>query len=161
MASAICIPAVGLGVNLLHTFVNAPPRANGNRPEPVEIWKARKFISEHLGDKISLLEVAGFVRICPTYLSERFKLVTGETFVGYVARMRVARACELLANSSWRISDVAFASGFQSLSQFNRVFRKRCGESPRLYRLRHATGQNSQRIINDHEHSAPIPMARP
>jgi AraC-like DNA-binding protein len=125
-------------MNLLQTSTTAPPSANGHRPEPVEIWKTRKFISEHLDEKISLIKVAEFVRICPTYLSERFKAVTGETFVGYVARARVARACELLENSPLRISDVAFASGFQSLSQFNRVFRKQCGESPRTYRARRA-----------------------
>jgi len=136
MASAVRIPGFGLGMNLLQIFTNAPPSTNGDRAEPVEIWKARKFISEHLDEKISLIEVADLVKICPTYLSERFKAVTGETFVGYVARARVAKACELLENSPWRISDVAFASGFQSLSQFNRVFRKQCGETPRMYRIR-------------------------
>ena len=141
MASAIRISAFGLDVNLLQISTTAPPSANEHRPEPVEIWKTRKFISEHLDEKISLTRVAEFVKICPTYLSERFKAVTGETFVGYVAHARLGRACELLENSSWRISDVAFASGFQSLSQFNRVFRKHYGESPRSYRVRHATRQ--------------------
>jgi AraC-like DNA-binding protein len=134
MASAISSPALSLGVNLLQSFPTVPLNANLHRPEPVEIWKARKVIREKLGEKISLREVAAEVRICPTYLSEKFKEVTGENFVGYVARARIERACEFLVNSDARISEIAFASGFQSLSQFNRVFKKLCGKSPRAYR---------------------------
>ena len=137
MASAILPPEFGLGVKPARLLTTVPSHGNGQRPEPMEIWKARKFIRENLEEKFSLGEVAKAVSICPSYLSEKFKEVTGENFVGYVARTRVEKACELLRGSPLRISDIAFASGFQSLSQFNRVFRKMRGESPRSYRLRH------------------------
>ena len=58
------------------------------------------------------------------HLSENFKQVTGINFVEYVARTRFANACDLLRNPNLRISEIAFAAGFQSLSQFNRVFKK-------------------------------------
>ncbi len=58
------------------------------------------------------------------YLSEKFKQVTGTNFVEYVARTRFANACDLLRKSNLRISEIAFAAGFQSLSQFNRVFKR-------------------------------------
>ena len=48
-------------------------------------------------------------------------------FVEYVACIRFEKACELLHNADLRISDIAFAAGFQSLSQFNRVFKKSAG----------------------------------
>ena len=107
---------------------------NTHRAEPIEVWKARKFIRENLEERISLTEVARAVRVNRSYLSERFKEVTGENFVSYIARARVEKARALLANSGARISEIAFAAGFQSLSQFNRVFKKRCGQSPRAYR---------------------------
>ena len=111
--------------------------------EPTEIWKTRRYISEHLDEKISLTEVARLVKRNPTYLSQRFKEVTGESFVAYVARTRIEKAFELLQDPRKRVSEIAFASGFQSLSQFNRVFKKRCGESPRDFRRNgHGSGGN-------------------
>ena len=135
MTSGLSLPALSLGMNPMPSGGVAPHHRTC-RPEPVEIWKARKFIRENLGEKISLGEVASAVSTCPSYLSEKFKEITGENFVCYVARARVEKACRLLRGSSLRISDVAFASGFQSLSQFNRVFRKLRGEAPRAFRLR-------------------------
>jgi AraC-like DNA-binding protein len=104
--------------------------------EPANIWKARQFIEEHCGEHISLGKVARFVSANPTYFSEKFKEVTGTNFVGYVARTRFNRAQKLLQNGNVPISEIAFAAGFQSLSQFNRVFRKLSGKSPTQYRLK-------------------------
>jgi AraC-like DNA-binding protein len=104
------------------------------RAEPVEIWRARSFIGEHAGEELSLARVAKAVHISPNYLSEKFKEVTGINFVTYIARTRYEKARTLLHNSDLRVSEAAFAAGFQSLSQFNRVFKKFCGKSPSEYR---------------------------
>lgn len=105
-----------------------------NRAEPVAIWKARRFIKEHSSEELSLTKIAKVVNMNPNYLSENFKQVTGINFVEYVARTRFATACDLLRNDSMPISEIAFAAGFQSLSQFNRVFKKFSGKSPTQYR---------------------------
>ena len=102
--------------------------------EPIEIWKARKFIEEYSSEELSLNRVAKAVNINSNYLSEKFKQVTGINFVEYVARTRFERAHDLLRNSNRRISEIAFAVGFQSLSQFNRVFKKFSGKSPTEFR---------------------------
>jgi YesN/AraC family two-component response regulator len=108
-----------------------PPRATQfTRAEPVEIWKARNFIREHSDEELSLTSV----NISANYLSEKFKEVTGVNFVDYVARTRTEKAREMLENSNLRISEIAFAVGFQSLSQFNRIFKKLSGRSPSAYR---------------------------
>ena len=109
---------------------------SGNRAEPVEIWKTRKFIEEHSDEELSLRRVAKAVNIHPNYLSERFKQVTGMNFVEYVAHTRIEKACKLLHDGDLRISDIAFAAGFQSLSQFNRVFKRLSGKSPTQYRAK-------------------------
>ena len=106
----------------------------GDRAEPRDIWKARKFIEEHSTEQLSLSKVASAVGINPTHLSEKFKLVTGVNFVEYVARIRFENARFLLRAKQLRISEIAFAVGFQSLSQFNRVFKKLSGKSPSEYR---------------------------
>lgn len=113
-------------------FENARSR---DRAEPVAIWKTRKFIEEHSSEELSLKRVAKAANMNPNYLSENFKQVTGINFVEYVARTRFATACDLLRNPDMRISEIAFAAGFQSLSQFNRVFRRFSGKSPTHYRV--------------------------
>ena len=112
-------------------FENAISRS---RAEPVTIWKARKFIEEHSSEQLSLKKVAKAVNMNANCLSENFKQVTGVNFVEYVACARFKNACDLLRNPKLRITEIAFAAGFQSLSQFNRVFKKFSGKSPTRYR---------------------------
>ena len=108
-----------------------------NLAEPVEIWKARKLIHEHSDEELSLTKVAESVHMSANHLSEKFKGVAGINFVDYVARIRVGKTCDLLRNSNLRISEIAFAVGFQSLSQFNRVFKKLTRKSPTQFRAAH------------------------
>jgi AraC-like DNA-binding protein len=109
-------------------------RTQLNRAEPVEIWKARKFIEQHSAEELSLTKVAKAVNISANYLSEKFKKVTGVNFVYYIARTRIEKARALLEDVDLRISEIAFAVGFQSLSQFNRVFKTLSGKSPTEFR---------------------------
>jgi AraC-like DNA-binding protein len=104
------------------------------RAEPVEIWKARKFIEQYSAEELSLGMVAKAVNFNANYLSERFKQVAGVNFVEYVARIRFEESCRLLHDGDLKISDIAFAVGFQSLSQFNRVFKRLSGKSPTQFR---------------------------
>jgi AraC-like DNA-binding protein len=105
-----------------------------HRAEPRDIWKARKFIEEHSTEELSLGKVAKAVGTNPTHLSEKFKQVTGVKFVDYIARARFEKARKLLEDVDLRTSEIAFAVGFQSLSQFNRVFKKLSNKSPTEYR---------------------------
>jgi AraC-like DNA-binding protein len=109
-------------------------RSNGNGAEPVRIWKARNFIEAHVSEELSLGKVARAANTSPNYFSEKFKETTGVSFVKYVARARFEKAAALLRNGELRISEIAFAVGFQSLSQFNRVFKQFAGKSPTGYR---------------------------
>jgi AraC-like DNA-binding protein len=119
---------------LAHEFKETTPN---HRAEPVEIWKARKFIEEHSAEELSLSKLAKAVNISSNHLSEKFKQVTGVNFVEYVARARFEKARDLLLDSNRRISEIAFAVGFQSLSQFNRVFKRLSGKSPTDFRGEH------------------------
>jgi AraC-like DNA-binding protein len=115
------------------------------RAEPVEIWKARNFIDKHFEEKLSLPRVAKAVNISGNHLSEKFKQVTGVNFVEYIARTRLEKARTLLHDVDLRISEIAFAVGFQSLSQFNRVFKKFSGKSPTEYRALRRTKRKQGR----------------
>jgi len=124
----------------------AQPTRQLSHAEPVEIWKARKFIEQHSDEELSLTKVAKAVNISPNYLSEKFKKVTGVNFVDYVARIRTEKARDLLEDVDLRTSEIAFAVGFQSLSQFNRVFKKLFRKSPTEFRARLLKRSTRQRI---------------
>jgi len=63
-----------------------------------------------------------------------FKKTTGLTFTDYLSRVRIEKAKTLLLNPHLRISEIAYDVGFQSLTHFNRMFRKIAGISPTKYR---------------------------
>ncbi len=105
------------------------------------ITRARAYIAAHLSDDLSLLEVSRAVGMSSFYFCKNFKKGTGLNFTEYLSRQRVEAVKQLLLNPYKRVSEAAYEAGFQSLSQFNRVFHRIAGESPSVYRDRlHATG---------------------
>jgi AraC-like DNA-binding protein/ligand-binding sensor protein len=98
--------------------------------------KARSFIASHQGEELSLSQVARAVNMSAFYFCKVFKKATGLTFTEYLARVRIERVKDSLMNPHCRVSEAAYEAGFQSLSQFNRMFRRIAGESPSDYRER-------------------------
>jgi AraC-like DNA-binding protein/ligand-binding sensor protein len=102
--------------------------------EPRVITRAKEFIMEHQGEDLSLGQVAKAVNTSTFYFCKLFKRVTGINFTDYLSRVRIEKAKNLLLNPSLRISEIAFEVGFQSLTHFNRVFKRIIGQSPTQYR---------------------------
>lgn len=102
--------------------------------EAPPIARARALIASRHGEDIGLDEVAKAVNMSAFYFCKSFKKATGMTFTTYLARVRVEKVKNLLLNPHKRVSEAAFEAGFQSLSQFNRVFRRIAGQSPKTYR---------------------------
>ena len=112
--------------------------------EPPAVVRARAFVTEHLGEHLSLAVVAQAAHMSAFYFCKVFKAATGLTFTDYVSRARVEKAKQLMLNPHTRVSEAAYEAGFQSLSQFNRVFRRTVGEAPSAYRHRlHSTTSSS------------------
>ncbi|MFY9923202.1 MAG: helix-turn-helix domain-containing protein [Opitutaceae bacterium] len=106
---------------------------NESAESPV-IGRARSFIEAKHSEPLSLEEVARQVNISAYYFSRVFRKSIGMTFTEYLARLRVEKVKQLLLNPHKRVSEAAFEAGFQSLSQFNRVFLRLTGESPSAFR---------------------------
>ncbi len=104
--------------------------------EAPAITRARVLIADQHADDLTLEDVAKSVNMSAFYFCKMFKKATGMTFTDYLARVRVEKVKNLLLNPHKRISEAAFEAGFQSLSQFNRVFRRVAGEAPTAYRDR-------------------------
>ena len=107
--------------------------------EPAIVRKAKAYIDERITNnidkKITLGEISNEVHVSVFYFCKAFKQATGMTFTEYVNRKRIELAKGELKNTEKQITEIAYAVGFQSLSQFNRCFLKFVGESPRQYRL--------------------------
>lgn len=104
--------------------------------ESPAIARARAYIAEKHADELSLSEVSHVVNMSAFYFCKTFKKSTGMTFTDYLARVRIEKVKNLLLNPHKRVSEAAYEAGFQSLSQFNRVFRRIAGESPSTFRDR-------------------------
>ncbi len=102
--------------------------------EPPVIARARSYIFEHQSEDLSLGQVAKAVNASTFYFCKLFKKSTGVNFIDYVSRLRISKAKNLLLNPNCLISEIAFEVGFQSLTHFNRVFKKLTGVSPSQYR---------------------------
>jgi len=102
--------------------------------QPVSVARAKQFIARNQDGAICLATVAKAVNTSTFYFCKLFKRATGLTFTDYVARVRIEKAKTLLLDPNQRVSEVAYDVGFQSLTHFNRVFRKIVGRSPTSYR---------------------------
>jgi len=110
--------------------------------EAPAITRAKRLIAERHTEELSLGEMARAVNMSAFYFCKSFRRATGMTFTDYLARVRVEKVRNLLLNPHKRISEAAYEAGFQSLSQFNRVFRRVAGEAPTAYRSRlHGAGR--------------------
>jgi len=104
------------------------------------VEKAKDFIEENLTEVIHLDTVANEVGMSPFHFCRKFKESTGTTLTSYISKRRVQLAKEALTATDGRVTDIAFESGFQSLSQFNRCFHAITGLSPTRFRREgHAT----------------------
>jgi AraC-like DNA-binding protein len=108
--------------------------------EPHVLQRSKAYINDHLDEEVPLAELARHVGSSKFYICKLFKRSLGITFTEYRARCRVERAKALLLEPNRRISEVAYDAGFQSLTHFNRIFRRFVGASPTDFRdhLAHA-----------------------
>jgi len=102
--------------------------------EPPVITRAKEYIHEHQTENLRLGHVAKAVNTSTFYFCKMFKKVTGINFTDYLSRVRIEKSKNLLLNPNLRVSEIAFEVGFQSLTHFNRVFKKILGQSPTEYR---------------------------
>src|SRR5256886_463739 len=102
--------------------------------EPAPVAKAKHFIAQNQDGAICLATVAKAVNTSTFYFCKLFKRTTGLTFTDYLARVRIEKAKALLRDRNRRVSELAYDVGFQSLTHFNRVFRKITGQSPTQFR---------------------------
>jgi len=108
------------------------PSLNVAQAERLE--RGCRWIADNFRSPITLGEVSRHVHMTPPAFSRFFRLATNRTFVHFVNELRVGYACRLLLESDRKVTEVAFESGFENLSNFNRRFRALRGRSPKEFR---------------------------
>ena len=101
------------------------------------IDRACRHFLEHLDRPVPLAEMAAVAKLSPAGFSRFFHRMTGRTYVHWGHEIRIGHACRLLVQTDRSVLDIALASGFANLSNFNRVFRRLRGRTPREFRRRH------------------------
>lgn len=92
------------------------------------------FLESHFAENITLRQVADLIFLTESNFCKFFKKATGKTFSDYLNDIRITKACQELLQTDRLINTIAFECGFETLSYFNRVFLKKKGATPKVFR---------------------------
>lgn len=104
------------------------------------VRRVYQYMYAHLSEPIGLDDLAKAAGMSSAAFCRYCRRVTGRTPTRLLAELRITQACKMLTDTSLGVSEVAFASGFQSISNFNRVFQQMKAMSPQVYRRQQAKG---------------------
>ena len=98
------------------------------------VLKVKNYIAKNYTDEIRLNTLADIAGMSPSAFSRFFKLHTGRNLSEYIIEMRLGYASRMLVDTAKSIAEISFQSGFNNLSNFNRIFKKKKGCSPSEFR---------------------------
>ena len=100
------------------------------------VESVRKFVCSHLDRSFDLAEVAFAANVSPRTLFRRFQKLTNMTPLDFVQEARIERAKQLLSRTSDSVDAITPRCGYDDVSSFRKLFRKRVGLTPGEYRKR-------------------------
>lgn len=117
------------------TFSNAEPSYNSRRIE-----KAFEYMNQNFHKNITLTEVSKLVSMTDVSFSRFFKTRTGIPFIDSLLELRLGHASRLLIDTTESVSEIAYDCGFNNISNFNRLFKKKKGCTPKEFRDNYSYG---------------------
>ena len=112
----------------------APWAKNRRMNSDPRIRAVLSYLSQNASERISQKDAADLVRLSPAAFSRFFRRAVGKTFSSYLTDLRLSDVSRRLLESDDSISRIAYDTGFDNLSTFNRAFRQARGLSPREFR---------------------------
>lgn len=119
------------------SFAKVEVESNSRR-----ILKVKEYISQYFTEELRLAELADLVGMSPSSFSRFFKLRTSKTLSEYMVDIRLGVAARKLVDTTESISEICYACGFNTLSNFNRLFRKHKGCNPSEFRDKYHKKRN-------------------
>jgi AraC-like DNA-binding protein len=98
------------------------------------IEKVFEYLNEHYGRPITLAEVAKIANMSEVSFSRFIKKRTGKTYVDSLNEIRIGHANRMLIDTTNTIGEIAFKCGFNNMSNFNRIFKKKKNTTPKDFR---------------------------
>lgn len=98
------------------------------------VQKVQDYINKHYKEEIRLGQLADMVGMTEVSFSRFFKLRTGKTLQDYITDIRLGYALRMLVDTTMSIAEICYESGFNNLSNFNRIFKKKKYVSPKDFR---------------------------
>ena len=92
------------------------------------------YIEEHYGEEFDISQAAGMCFYSQSHFMKYFKQYAGQPFVSYLNDYRLSRAGGFLRTKGDTVTEIAVRCGFDNLSYFNRLFRRKYGMTPKEYR---------------------------
>ncbi|MDF2670579.1 MAG: two component system response regulator [Paenibacillus sp.] len=114
------------------------------KPGNAYIRLAKSYIEEHYEEKLRLEDVAEFVYMNPNYFSSVFKRDMGLSFVDYVNELRIRKSMTLLLQTDEKVYEVSMQVGYNNFSYFNKLFKRKNGVTPQVYRELGRSGMKAQ-----------------
>lgn len=93
-----------------------------------------RYIAEHLSENMTLVSMANYLYLNPSYFSRYFKKLTGVNFTDYVHRYKMNVAIEMMKNKEMTTEMISIKLGYSDRTYFSKVFKKYCGISPGDYK---------------------------
>lgn len=120
--------------------------ASTNPPSSYEaIHRAIVYVHHHFREPLTLKHAASAAQLSPNYFSEQFHKVAGVPFQKYLQTLRLQFAKSLLGSSDIPVSEICWASGFNTLTHFIRAFKQTYGMTPSQLRAAKRSGKMSPR----------------
>lgn len=98
------------------------------------VSKVQEYINAHYKEEIRLNDLADMVGMTPVSFSRFFKLRTGKNLSDYIIDIRLGFAARLLVDSTMSVAEICYECGFNNLSNFNRIFKKKKECSPKEFK---------------------------
>lgn len=102
------------------------------------VQKLKDYINKHYKDDIRLEELAELVNITPNALSRFFKQRTNRSISDYILDVRLGHASQMLVEGTMTVVEISYACGFNTISNFNRIFKSHKGLTPTEFRKTYA-----------------------
>lgn len=122
---------------LFHLVCHQKEQTSFTRSQTKHLEKMKRilsYIEAHFSEPISVEKVAELTYYSKSHFMNFFKTYTGKGFTEYLNDYRLARAAEMLRATDLSLLEIAARSGFENLSYFNRMFKRKYGISPGKYR---------------------------
>ena len=105
-----------------------------DKDDSKQIMKVKNYINDNYRDEIRLSVLASIAGLSPSAFSRFFKLHTGKKLSDYIIDIRLGYASRMLVDTNLSISEISYDCGFNNLSNFNRIFKRKKGCTPKVFR---------------------------